>query len=263
MNGHRLLTAILAQSAITICGCAALAAPAKKQSVDEITVAGTPIIFNINDAINRIPAISPELPPSGSGFNPPIEIPGSTGPIPASPSQIPNVPLASPLDMSEVNAYLAPYLVPPPSATGDPPPILKQQPGCSPVAVEIQVPINGGPLPNYNPPISRTGRQTTADYGTQQQGLQAPGNSAMTTDFGQSLYTNPNNAKTPQISQDAPRQGNHPGLYNCQQNEQPNLPNAFFIHVNTGTHTLFRGTMTPVQIVVPPPEQLITSGTSN
>ena len=199
-------------------------------------------------------------PPVGCGSTPWGVTPGQIGPaslmpwvptIPSNTAGQSNTQLSLPYDASSLTppGVLGPALQgsipPPPSAQGAIPDILQVPTGQSPYAAQVQVPT-GGVLPDGSAPTSRSGRQSTQNFGLHYT------DSSYVTDFGLQPSQNPNSAQTPQVTDDGPRQATYPAPYGTTSNAQPNLPNAFFVNVGTGNHTQFQGSnVQAVQVIAP------------
>ncbi len=175
-------------------------------------------------------------PPVGSGYSPMGVTPGMQGMYnPPPPSDIPLPPM-SPLDRGSgggVNSMVAPFLTPPPSTAGADPGMLPQSMnGNSPAAIEV--PINaGGGYPGDQAPQSRSGRQTSRDFGLKKYG-------SSLTDFGEPLAQKPDLKIQPQTSQDGPRYMQS-GQGGASGGRSSNLPGAQMTQSLYGNRTLFKG----------------------
>jgi hypothetical protein len=134
----------------------------------------------------------------------------------------------------------------PPSAPGAiPDMLLPAAQGATSSAIEVQVP-SGGVLPDGGAPTSRTGRQSTQNFGYQFT------NTSYVTDFGLQPAQDPNSAQTPQKSNVGPAVTTYPGQYGSTQNFTPYLPNSFYVSVGTGAHALQQATNQPARQIIAP-----------
>lgn len=196
----------------------------------------TPLIPGAPSAAAGESAPQGDPPPMGSGSTPMGVTPGMMGmPNLPPPSDVPLPPM-SPLDRGSgggVNSMVAPYLTPPPSTPGaDPGMLPASMNGASPAAVELNINAGGG-YPGDHAPQTRSGRQTTRDFGLTRYG-------STLTDFGEPLLQKPGLKASPQCSEDGPRtvQANQ-GMAGGQRSS--NLPNAQTTQNLYGNRTLFKG----------------------
>jgi hypothetical protein len=196
----------------------------------------TPLIEGAPSAAAGEAAQQGDPPPIGSGDTPMGVTPGMMGLYnPPPPSDVPMPPM-SPLERGSgggVNSFVAPYLTPPPSTPGADPGMLPQSlNGNSQAGVEVNINAGGG-MPGDFAPQTRSGRQTTRDFGLTRSG-------STLTDFGESLLQKPGLKMNPQVSEDGPRtvQSNQ-GM--AGGNRSSNLPNAQTTQSLYGNRTLFKG----------------------
>ncbi|CAN5559364.1 hypothetical protein BH10CYA1_BH10CYA1_25900 [soil metagenome] len=196
----------------------------------------SPLILGAPSAAAGQSAQEGAPPAIGSGSAPMGVTPGMQGMYnPAPPSDIPLPPM-SPLERGPgggVNSMVAPFLTPPPSTQGADPGMLPQSMnGNSPAAIEV--PINsGGGYPGDQAPQTRSGRQTSRDFGLKRFG-------SSLTDFGGPLSQKPDLKMQPQSSQDGPRymQGSQGGSGSSRSS---NLAGAQTTQSLYGNRTLFKG----------------------
>jgi hypothetical protein len=182
----------------------------------------TPLIEGAPSAAAGEAAQQGDPPPIGSGDTPMGVTPGMMG--------LYNPP---PRSGGGVNSFVAPYLTPPPSTPGADPGMLPQSlNGNSQAGVEVNINAGGG-MPGDFAPQTRSGRQTTRDFGLTRSG-------STLTDFGESLLQKPGLKMNPQVSEDGPRtvQSNQ-GM--AGGNRSSNLPNAQTTQSLYGNRTLFKG----------------------
>lgn len=257
LRQRTLIAAIL--STCTICGFGSqMAVPALAQTTT-LTDPYAPGVYVTppNTPVGNTPA-----PPIGCGSTPCGVTAGQSGPaslmpwvpaIPANTAGQSNTQLSLPYNASSLTApgVLGPALQgsipPPPSAQGAIPTILQTPQGASPYAATVQV-STGGVLPDGSAPISRSGRQSTQNFGIHYT------DSSYVTDFGLQPSQNPASVQTPkvQVTDDGPRQTTYPGQYGSTRNAQPNLPNSSYVSVGTGSHTQFQGSNLQARQIIAP-----------
>ncbi len=191
-------------------------------------------------------AVTPDLPPTpGSGSTPLPVTPGQLGNpvLPASALRSPAgtvvpVPATSPLDQSQLNEAISPYLTAPPSTPGVDPGVLPgTTSGYRPSALLVPVPPAGSNLTG-NAPQHKWGGQTSKDFGLHR------ARGAQTTDFGQALKKV---AKVqPAPNEDGPRPLGANGGPN-----QPNRPGAQQTTDLYGNRVLFHGNQHSVMTIAP------------
>lgn len=196
----------------------------------------TPLIPGASSAAAGQSAPEGAPPPVGSGYAPMGVTPGMMGmPNLPPPSDVPLPPM-SPLDRGSgggVNSMVAPYLTPPPSTPGADPGMLPySMNGNSQAGVEVNINPGGG-MPGDFAPQTRSGRQTSRDFGLKKYG-------SSLTDFGEPLLQKPGLKMAPQCSEDGPRsvQSNQ-GM--AGGSRSANLPNAQTTQSLYGNRTLFKG----------------------
>ncbi|HEY9678460.1 MAG TPA: hypothetical protein V6C76_10655 [Drouetiella sp.] len=195
----------------------------------------TPLIQGAPNAAAGEAPMQGDPPPVGSGSTPMGVTPGMTSGYAPPPSDVPMPPM-SPLDRGSgggVNSYVQPFLTPPPSTPGvDPGMLPTPLSGASQAAVQVNINPGGG-YPGDQAPQTRTGRQTSRDFGL------ARTNGSTLTDFGE-LLINKQVKVQPQFSQDGPRavQTTTDGSGNTRN---PNLSGAQTTQDLHGNRTLFKG----------------------
>jgi hypothetical protein len=205
------------------------------------------------------PQAAPSTPPlvaPGSGANPPAVNPGMAGPAELMP-WVPNIP-ANTIDQSDTQLNL-PYgpsslmapgtlgpalsgsIPPPPSNPAAAPGMLQAPQGQNLAAADVNIGTDGT-WPGDDAPKTRTGRQSTQDFGI----LRYSDSGTQVNDYGYPVAQNPDLAsgQTPQKSDDQPLQATYVGSGTPDSstvNSSPNLPNAFYVNMGTGLHTQFQG----------------------
>ncbi len=201
------------------------------QSLRNPLIPGVPSAGPMEQAQEGMP------PPPGDGDTPMPVTPGHEGnPLPP-PSAV-TVPATSPLDKSEVNSAVAPYLTPPPSTPGQNPGMLPGTlSGYRPPALMTEVQPQGGL--QGNAPIHKWDGQTTRDYG-----LVRPRGS-QSTDFGRPL--DQVSVVRTNKTEDGPRPIGQNGAP-----MQPNLGGAQQTSDLYGARTLYKGAyLRPVMTIAP------------
>jgi len=234
--------ALIGSAAAVVLSALSLPVYAEYAGGPEIDTLRTPLIPGASWQVPYVPAPEGQPPPIGDGPVPEPVTPGHLGgPMPP-PTQVP-MPPVGPMDKHIVNAYAAPYLVPPPSTPGPDPGMLPGVNGFIPPAEIVDVQQGGGL--SGNPPVVRWGGQTTQDFGR-------PKNSgSLTTDFGQNISTL---AGVPQrsISEDGPRPAVHPGRMGADTNRQQNLAGAQETNVEHGNRVMFKGANLRSRLTIAP-----------
>jgi hypothetical protein len=253
MNSHRTSTHKTALTLVFAIGCLLTAwlQPAKAQYTT------TPQDPYVDGVLWTAPQAAPTQPPlvaPGSGDGPPAVNPGMTGPaelmpwntnIPANTIDQSTTQLNLPSDPTTLTApgtlgpSLSGSIPPPPSNPAAAPGMLQAPQGQNVAAANVNI-GDGGAWPGDEAPTTRTGRQSTQDFGLLRQiGSQA-------NDYGYPVAQNPDLAsgQTPQKSDDQPLQATYVGSGTPDSstvNSSPNLPNAFYVNMGTGLHTQFQG----------------------
>lgn len=170
---------------------------------DMIQTLRSPLTYGTPNSPAWVPAQEGAPPPIGDGFCPPAVTPGDCG-APFSPPTAAFVPLTMAGDKSEVNAWVMPYLTPPPSTQGYDSSSINGSSGGyglqAPVSV-VDICPQGGMVGSA--PTQRWGGQRSFDFGNPN--CVRPSSSALN-DFGQKLSQKPDLKMCPQFSQDGPRQ---------------------------------------------------------
>lgn len=177
----------------------------------------TPLIVGAPSSQPYQAPMEGQAPPIGDGFAPPPVTPGHRGyspePVPSHVPGIPPVP-AGEQGKAMVNGYVAPYLTPPTRFNpNDPGMIDSPQDFSSPPVSVTQINPGGGI--SGSAPIQRWGGQTTQDFGYGGRG------GSTVADYGTKLQNKPDLFRTPQTSEDGPRQtvsggGRAPSRANAQ-----------------------------------------------
>ncbi len=210
------------------------------------------------------PDAQPSTPPlvaPGSGDAPPAVTPGMAGPAELMP-WVPRIPantidqattqLTLPYDATSLMApgtlgpALAGSIPPPPSNPAAPPGMLQAPAGQNIPAADVNIGADGA-WPGDEAPKTRTGRQSTQDFGIlRYDGTGTTPSGTQVNDYGYPVAQNPYLAsgQTPQKSDDQPLQATYVGSGTADTstvNSSPNLPNAFYVNMGTGLHTQFQG----------------------
>lgn len=174
-------------------------------------------------------------PPVGDGMCPAPVTPGHLGGPCPPPSDV-SLPPLGPMDKDIVNAMVAPYLQPPPSAPGPDPGMLPGTNGFTPPASVVNINPRGGIYGSA--PTQRWGGQPTRDFGY-------PKNyGSQSTDFGQDIDQLPSvQARGIQrsVSEDGPRPAVVPGQFGAPTNRQASIPGAHVTQDLHGNRQLFKG----------------------
>jgi hypothetical protein len=196
-----------------------------------------PLIPGVPGAGPMEPAQEGMPPPPGDGDTPLPVTPGDQG-SPLPPPSAVAVPATSPLDKSEVNAAVAPYLTPPPSAAGqDPGTLPGTLSGYKPPALMTDVQPGGGLAGDAA--VHKWDGQTTRDYGLRRpRGSQA-------TDFGRPL--DQVSVVRTNKTEDGPRPVGPNGAPT-----QPSMAGAQQTSDRYGARTLYKGAnLRPVMTIAP------------
>ncbi|MBI1271038.1 hypothetical protein GC174_11460 [bacterium] len=196
----------------------------------------TPLIYGASSAPAYSTPYEGQAPPIGDGYAPPRVTPGHLGYSPELPaSHVPGIPTvpAGEAGKAMVNGYVAPYLSPPTNYDPADPGSIDNPPNFYQPPVN-QTNINPGGGISGSAPITRWGGQCTQDFGRGASGCSS------TVDFGQKLSEKPDLYRTPQTSQDGPRQSTS-GRGGSSTNRASSLPGAQTTQDLNGNRTLFKG----------------------
>ena len=225
---------LLALTQVSACLCLALlvTAPDAKAQYQTSTLR-SPLITGAPSSPAYQPPQEGQAPPIGDGSTPYGVTPGHRGYLPELPASqvqgIPQVP-AGESGKSMINGYVAPYLSPPTQYDPADPGSIDSPPNFSGPPVTTTT-INPGGGISGSAPITRWGGQRTQDFGRGARGGSA------TVDFGQKLTEKPDLYRSPQSSQDGPRQA----ISGASTNRAPSLPGAQTTQDLNGSRTLYKG----------------------
>ena len=225
----RLMAKVLSCTALLIC-LYLFGSISNAQAQYQMDTLRTPLIIGAPSAPAYTAPPEGQPPPIGDGFAPPPVTPGHRGlspePVPSEVSGIPLVP-AGEDGKAMVNSYVAPYLTPPTEFDPTDPGIIDSpQDFSSPPVTVTQINPGGGI--SGSAPIQRWGGQTTRDFGR-------AGSGSTCRDFGQKLSQKSDLFRSPQTSQDGPRQSVSGG------GRASSLPGAQSTTDLHGSRTLFKG----------------------
>lgn len=229
-ESERQAVRLMAVSALVLGLQIALAGEASAQWNAGTQSLRTPLISGAPAAPAYVTPQEGQPPPVGDGYAPPGVTPGMMGWGPDLPaSHVPNVPQvpAGEAGKAMVNAYVAPYLTPPPEHPAPDPGMVDPPPDFYPPPVSVTN-INPGGGISGSAPIERWGGQTTRDYGNGGRG------GSTVIDGGERLVDKPVKVM-PQSCQDGPRPSGG------GRGRAASLPNAQTSQDLNGNRTLYRG----------------------